>query len=64
LVLVLNPTTTPAKRAEGKKRAEAMRWLKRRLSDLVFRALRHHLHRRLKAAPGTSLGGDSYIQRV
>ncbi len=38
------------KRAEGKKPLEAMRCLKRRLSDVVFHALQQDLQRRLEAA--------------
>ena len=38
------------KRAEGKKPLEAMRCLKRRLSDVVFHALQEDLRERLQAA--------------
>ncbi len=38
------------KRAEGKKPLEAMRCLKRRLSDVVFHALQEDLRLRLEAA--------------
>src|SRR6185437_9132848 len=43
------------KRSEGKSHKEAMRCLKRRLSDVVYRQLRHDAHR-LGAGPGGHSG--------
>ena len=50
------------KRSEGKSHKEAMRCLKRRLSDVVYRQLRRDANR-LEAGPGRTLGGGSVVQR-
>ena len=52
------PGLLPRKRADGKSHKEALRCLKRRLSDVVYRQL---LPRRRPAGggPGRTLGGDS-----
>ncbi len=53
------------KRAEGKKPLEAMRCLKRRLSDVVFsRPSARPTEEARGGGPGRTLGGDSSIQRV
>ena len=51
------------KRSEGKGHKEAMRCLKRRLSDVVYRQLRHDANNRLEAGPRRTLGGGSIVQR-
>ncbi|HVQ50486.1 MAG TPA: transposase [Mycobacterium sp.] len=44
------------KRSEGKGHKEAMRCLKRRLSDVVYRQLRHDANNRPEAGPGGHSG--------
>jgi len=51
------------KLAAGKGSKGAMRCLKRRLSDVVYRALVDDQAARAKAGPGGQLGGDTHIQR-
>lgn len=51
------------KLAEGKTKLEALRCLKRRLSDVLYRALLEDLETELKAGPGGHLGRDCRIQR-
>ena len=48
------------KRTQGKSHKEAMRCLKRRLSDVVFRQLRRD---QTGGGPGRTLGGGSNVQR-
>ena len=50
------------KLADGKTPMEAMRALKRRLSDVVYRQMVHDAKRR-RDGPGRTRGGDSAIQR-
>jgi hypothetical protein len=54
------------KLAEGKTPMEAMRCLKRRLSDAVYRQLladaQHH-EQTIRAGPGRAKRGDTHIQR-
>lgn len=47
------------KRAEGKNKKEALRCLKRRLSDIVYRQLRHDHHTRQAASPGGHQGATT-----
>ena len=50
------------KRTDGKGHKEAMRWLKRRLSDVVYRQLRQR-RKQTGGRPGRTLGGGSRVQR-
>ena len=50
------------RRTKGKSHKEAMRCLKRRLSDVVYRQLRRDANR-LEAGPGGHSGGGSVVQR-
>jgi transposase len=50
------------KRAAGKSRKEALRCLKRRLSDIVYRRLLHDAHP-ARGEPGRTPGGDYIAQR-
>ena len=50
------------KRADGKGHKEAMRCLKRRLSDIVYRQLRHDADGP-GGGPGRTLRGGSTVQR-
>ena len=51
------------KLAAGKTPMEAMRALKRRLSDVVYQQMVHDAKRAIGDGPGRTHGGDSAIQR-
>ncbi|MFC9769643.1 transposase [Rhodococcus jostii] len=51
------------KRAAGKSHKEALRCLKRRLSDVVYRQLLHDSGAEPCGGPGRTLGGDSHVLR-
>lgn len=52
-----------AKRAAGKSHKEALRCLKRRLSDVVYRQLLRDARQPVGTGPGWTPGGDSVLQR-
>jgi hypothetical protein len=47
------------KKADGKAPMEAMRWVKRRLSDIVYQQMLHDALRQTATGPGGQQGDDS-----